>query len=1794
MNQKIILVVGDSLTEVLTFKTILHDAGYSINEACDGVEVVDYLKSAAPLPDLILTDIFMPNIDGFELCRQLKESYKNIPVIILTAHNDEENLHKAFDAGAEDFLGIPFSKTELLVRINNVLKTQSIIKKKLIARRKFQESEEQLAILIRTIPDIIYKVDVDGKFTFVSESIKQLGYSPKELVGRYFREFIHPDDFESVDRCTVLEKQKGIVAGNTGPPKLFNERRTVERISRDLKLRLLLKKKDCNSKDCRYFNIHFSVGQWSKPVNEENKVFLGSVGIASDISSRIQAEDELAKKTGSLKERIKELNCLYEISKLAEKDRFSIQEICQEIVNIIPSACQYPELSCAKLIIENVKYISGNFIESKCKLCSDIIVNRKKYGLLEIFYIEDNSKDDKGSSIKEEKDLINAIAQRLGKIIERKKAMKKLKKSEEFNKLIINTSNDCIKILDLDGHLLSMSISGQKLMEIDDITPYLNISWIDLWKGKDREVVQEAVSESKKDKIVTFMGYCETVRGTPKWWKVIISPIKDANNNIYNLLAVSHDITGLKKLDKQIIDLAKFQEENTNPVYRISKDGVLLYANLASRRLIKEFWTKVDSKIPEKWIKIIKDVFDSGKKQTIEIKLNGKFFLFEQIPVIEGGYVNVYATDITESKKIDIAFKKIFYSAKDALSLTFGNNIIDCNNATVKLLNAESKQDILITHPSQLSPEKQPDGRYSFEKANEMMDIAYKKGFHRFEWMHKKITGEVFPVEVSLTAIEYNHKLMLHALWKDLTKEKEKEEQLKKSRALERMFLDSLPHPAMIINQKRKIIAANKVALEAGAQLQSYCWKEFGKTDYISREDKLRCKKGDIDGIKCSFCLADKALKKHTITNNPEIKAFGKVWDIYWKYIDKDNNGDSLFFHYAIDITERKKAEAVLFEQQEFNKNIIETAQFIILVLDLEGKIVKVNSYFEKITGYSLEEIKGKDWFTTFLLTKEHDKIKNLFKKAINSTETVDNSNKILTKSGELLDIHWYYKTLKDSKSNILGITAVGVNITEFVKQNNELQKSEKRFKDISFSTGSWFWETDEKGVVTYCSKNISKVLGYQNNEIIGKTLFYFMSTKQAEKTYCLFAEIVKQKKPIVDFENWAITKSGKEICLLTNGTPMIDNNGRLIGYQGIDKEITESKKAEDKLRIKNQAIESSINAIAFSDLDGNLTYVNNIFLKVWGYKSKEEVIGKKAVDFWDINEKAEKVIQSLNETGGWSGELRGKKKDGTLFFVHLSSSMVFDQEEKPFYIMASFLDITEKKQMEKIINDREITLRNMYDSKLMGFLLWDADGEIIDSNDTFLKMLGYSREEFFSKNIFWQDIIPKNYAERDSIILSELAADKPVSPFEDKYICKNGNWLSVLVGATVLPDPGIGGAAFVLDITERRKLEAQLRQAEKMEAVGQLSGGIAHDFNNILAVILANAEASLKNISKDEDQTRNSLKEIISASQHAKNVVKQLLLFARKTEIKKMPIKINVLVRNALTLVRATLPSTIDIHSYISERVGTIYADPTQINQIMLNLCTNATHAMEEAGGSIKINLINLTLDETSIILYENLKPGKYVQLTVADTGHGIKQEHKKQLFEPYFTTKPVDKGTGLGLAVIHGIVKDLKGGIFVESEPGQGTIFKILFPQTEVKLFREKKNTIVKSSIQLDNNIRILLVDDEEAVLRSMKLILQMRGFRVVCENNPLAALKLLQSDPGQIDLIITDMTMPGICGDELAIKALQIKHDIPIILCTGFNDKIDEKKARKIGIRKYMEKPYTSKELYQAIHEVMGEKD
>jgi PAS domain S-box-containing protein len=466
------------------------------------------------------------------------------------------------------------------------------------------------------------------------------------------------------------------------------------------------------------------------------------------------------------------------------------------------------------------------------------------------------------------------------------------------------------------------------------------------------------------------------------------------------------------------------------------------------------------------------------------------------------------------------------------------------------------------------------------------------------------------------------------------------------------------------------------------------------------------------------------------------------------------------------------------------------------------------------------------------------------------------------------------------------------------------------------------------------------------------------------------------------------------------------------------------------------------------------------------------------------------------------------------------------------------------------------------------------------------LNMFGYTRDDFI-EGVNGLDMIAKEERQRARENFIKRMKGEKSGASEYRGVKKDGTIFPILLHASPIfeNDVAAGIRGVIIDMTEPKKLEGLLIESQKMESIGTLAGGIAHDFNNILAPIILHSDILIRELPGD-DPVQASLKEIHKAAIRARELVKQILTFARRGAENKFIFRASPAINDMVRFLRATIPATIEINFVNSAKKDAIFTDPAHLNQIVMNLCTNASYAMREGGGTLDIVLSNINILKNDSGNNPRLDPGEYLMLSVSDTGTGISPEIVDKIFDPYFTTKSPGEGTGLGLAIIHGIVKSFNGAVTVKSETGKGTTFNVYIP-----LMDEKLAIPVEESKESERGSeRILLVDDEISGLNAMQKTLELLGYRVTCSDSGIKALELFKKEPFAFDLIITDMTMPVMTGKELVKEITGICPDMPIILCTGFSDQIDEDEALDMGIRAFILKPVIRAEIAGAIRKAL----
>jgi len=668
-------------------------------------------------------------------------------------------------------------------------------------------------------------------------------------------------------------------------------------------------------------------------------------------------------------------------------------------------------------------------------------------------------------------------------------------------------------------------------------------------------------------------------------------------------------------------------------------------------------------------------------------------------------------------------------------------------------------------------------------------------------------------------------------------------------------------------------------------------------------------------------------------------------------------------------------------------------------------------------------------------------------------------------------------------------------------------------------------------------------------------------------------------------------TRSGEERWLSQRGSLATDDKGTAVAIEAIVSDITERKRAEEALVDSQERLRLHVDQTPMAMIEWSLDFEvvdwNPAAERIFGF-TREDAIGRHAAGLLVpdvVRPHVDRVWQDLLENkGGTRSTNQNMTKDGRTILCEWYNTPLVDHADSVVGVISTVQDVTERARAE----EAQALLQAAIEQSAEAVIITDDNGKIEYVNPALARLTGYDIEDVIGKSPsmflshgsdeertehMWQTL--KNGDEWKGRLLSvkkdgtQFSHDTTVSPVRDA----NGEITNyVSVGR---------------DVTNEVELENRLRQAQKMEAMGTLAGGIAHDFNNLLQAMLGYADLVKSDLPGDSP-TMDFIDQVIGAGDRAVELVSQILAFSRQTDREHRPLRLQSIVKEALKLLRPSLPATIDIRQNIDPDCKPIFADATEVHQAMMNLCTNAYHAMRDGGGVLEVTVKEVAVGFEESEFPSNLEPGVYGELTVADTGVGMDESVRARAFDPYFTTKPVGEGTGMGLATVLGIAEKCGGTVTIESEVGRGSRFRMYWPVMAQP--EQDEGAPDEDLTALSGTETVLLVDDEQLVLGQVKAGLERLGYQVEARTSSVEALRAFEAAPDRYDTVITDQTMPNMTGLELAREILKTAPEKPVILCSGFSELGDDSRAKTVGISGFVRKPMLTNDLAREIRRTL----
>ncbi len=946
-----------------------------------------------------------------------------------------------------------------------------------------------------------------------------------------------------------------------------------------------------------------------------------------------------------------------------------------------------------------------------------------------------------------------------------------------------------------------------------------------------------------------------------------------------------------------------------------------------------------------------------------------------------------------------------------------------------------------------IPPGRQDEMRVIMEK------VRRGEALEHFETVRLRKSGDPIAVSLTVSPIRGGGGEVLGAssIARDITGSKRLEEALRNAEEQYRLLFENSPIPMWVVDAGTlRYLAAN----DAAVAHYGYSREEF----LAMTIDRIRPPE-DVESVRRAVPKGKAGIEKKGVWRH--LKKDGTLIQVEIVTHPMEFAGRRAWLAAAYDITERLRAE----ESLQRLLHAVEHAENVIFMTDRDGKITYVNPAFEKLYGYSKEETLGKT--PRILKSGQHDRAYyEEFWRRLLAGESVQGEFVNRTRGGRLVTIEAFISPVPDPEGRVTGFIAVQHDVTERLRSEENLRKSERRFS-LAFHESPIPTCISEigSGRILDANERFLATLGYSSAEVLGRTSF--------------------------ELGIWADPASRDRAA------------ARVRTEKEIDNQIT-------RIRTRTGEIREVVGSAVPIDL-GSLKCV------LW-----------------------------------------------------------------------TFVDVTERQRAEKEMRKSEERFRKLFDSNTIGITIADLEGNTYEVNDAYLQMLGYTREDLLAGKVRWTDRTPHEYQARDAEAAEELRRTGIASPWEKELLRKDGTRVPVLIGVAMLKASEEGRCiAYTVDLTERRNLEEQFRQAQKMEAVGQLAGGVAHDFNNMLTAILGYSELLSERFEAGSEEFEG-LEEIRKAAERAASLTRQLLAFSRQQVLERRVLDLNHLIEEVEKMLRRLIGEDIELNVTLAPALWRVQADAGQLEQVLLNLAVNARDAMPQ-GGKLTIETGNVELDDAYARQHLTVRPGRYVMIAVSDTGIGMDSRTLSRVFEPFFTTKERGKGTGLGLATVYGIVKQSGGYIWVYSEPGQGTAFKIYLPPAEEGA--EEDLALQADPSALYGSETVLLVEDEESVRSLSRTILEAFGYTVLEADGGEQALEIVRSRSQPVDLVLTDVVMPAMSGTELVSRLEEAHPGIRSLYMSGYTDDAVVRHGLLEKGRVFLQKPFTPGALGRKVREALG---
>ncbi|MCX6121962.1 MAG: PAS domain S-box protein [Ignavibacteriales bacterium] len=1390
----------------------------------------------------------------------------------------------------------------------------------------------------------------------------------------------------------------------------------------------------------------------------------------------------------------------------------------------------------------------------------------------------------------------------------RKRAEEQLRQSEERFRLIAENATDLIAVLDLEGKRIYSSPSYKSIL--GDPESLRGTDSFQEIHPEDREKIRRIFQETVRTGIGQRSEYRFLLEdGSVRYIESQGSVIRDENGNTIKVVVVSRDVTKRKQAEEEL----KKSEGKFRAIFNNASDGMFL-VDLNARKFFmcnamcmkmlgytqEEFLNlDIDDIHPSEDLAFINDQIgkfskgEEGLRSDIRFKRKeGSIFFTDLRPAIltiaEKKYLLINFHDITERKQSEEELKEsnalieavvenvpLMIFLKEATDLRF----VVFNRAGEELLGYDRK-DLLGKNNLDLFPPEQAahfmaKDREVLDGETGMLDIPEEPIMTA-----KKGQRLLHTRKICIKGTDGVTKYLL-GISDDITERKRAEKQI----TLLAHTLKSVAECVSITDLNDIVLFVNNAFL-----------KTYGYT-----ENEILGKNINVVRSPNNPPIAASGIHAATLAGGWSGEIMNRTKDgrefpvsLSTSFVRDEKGQDIAFVGIATDITERKRAEEELKKSGEKYRSIFENVQDVYYETLLDGTILEVSPSVKLISKgqYNRTDLIGKSMYEFYPNTNDRDTLLAAIQKTGSVT---DFEVRLKNRDGSFIPCSISATIKFDAEGRPEKIIGSMHDITERKRAEEALRETTDYLENLlSFANAPiMVWDNNNK--ITKFNLAFERLTKYTMYDVLGKNPVMLFSYDKRKEISTLISRISNGKN-LISVEMPVRCKDGSVRTVLWNTANIYSADSKtIIATITHGQDITERKQAEEALQESEQKLrlvfENVFDGLCiFEEADDpiqrRLIDCNEHYAQMAG-RSREELLKLG---------NTQNIAKSLSEDNTYSighgiifaGRFSWIRPDGKDNIVEYTAVPLTVKEKR--YTISIDRDITERKRAEEALQESELRFRSLYENATIGLYRTTPDGKILLANPALVKMLGFESFEKIVERNLEQNGFDSTSQRKE--FLEKIEREGEVNGYDSKWIRQDGTVIFILESARAIRNSQ-GKTLYydgtVENITERKLLEDQIRQMQKLESLGTLAGGIAHDFNNILGIILAFI-TSIKRFKDDAKKLALAVDTIITAVDRGKTLVKQILTFARKSETEFSPVDVNDLVVEIMTMIQETFPKVLTYSQNCDNAIPFIIADRSQLHQALLNLCVNARDAMS-SGGVLTIN----TRMVSGISLrnqHPDVLASSYVCIEVGDTGEGITDEIQQKIFEPFFTTKEKGKGTGLGLAVVFGVVKTHKGFVEVESELGKGTTFRLYLPVP---------SAIMPAPTDIQENVKeipggtetVLVVEDEETLMAFIQISLAAKGYTVLSAADGPEAVKIYRERQKEISMVFTDLGLPGMTGVEEINLIKKINPDVKIIVATGFLDPEMKSELLKAGVKKFILKPYTFEEILKLTREVLDEK-